>query len=537
MTDLSITHIWQTQCANGQVRYFVREKSLKNGSVCTRRISQSELNRLSPSLQVDSKKPRAKPDCKKNSTSVQTVSKPKTLKNRSKGSVDSTGKKQTKKKELRKEPRKVRFAPHVQHQHASSGFNQQDMDSISKLRATYKERYEFPKWISERNLLPNNKGKNGKKAAVLDFARYAQTVTAYYDAKDDPAIVSRLLQRREPTNIEMKKDSYNEEVLQENFGYRKGYYGTFFEQHGRKQLAPNIGVYCQTPLLLKNQSSFVDIHVFNAIGYAFDHVEQPDYQYFISSLKRAQEIKDTELQQNLYVQLKVNLIARYKDVFRKIYQCAREKKMKRVVMSIIGGNSFSRFFPGRQEKFQEKVFAPAFVSFFREYILNLPSPIQTYFMMGHEREIAYLEIRQQLRDFRNENQYGPLERYVQFPKFIDNNPETMNQEWLDRTLFVNAWDPWSVAGNGNGSDKSLDGWVGRSTMIGPLTFPGTNRWFLQGLHGSGRTSEKLVPVPLSTPDSGVVDSYAEEENDSFEDSEEEKYMMRNTYKSRGTKNK
>ena len=32
---------------------------------------------------------------------------------------------------------------------------------------------------------------------------------------------------------------------------------------------------------------------------------------------------------------------------------------------------------------------------------------------------------------------------------------------IDRTLYVNAWDPWSMIGNGNARDNSLDGWYGR----------------------------------------------------------------------------
>ena len=35
-----------------------------------------------------------------------------------------------------------------------------------------------------------------------------------------------------------------------------------------------------------------------------------------------------------------------------------------------------------------------------------------------------------------------------------------------QTLFINAWDPWSVVGNGNASDNSLDGYVGRSSNVG-----------------------------------------------------------------------
>lgn len=49
--------------------------------------------------------------------------------------------------------------------------------------------------------------------------------------------------------------------------------------------------------------------------------------------------------------------------------------------------------------------------------------------------------------------------------------ETIN---LDQTLIVNCWDPHSVPGNGNGADASLDGQMGRCSMIGRLGWGVTN---------------------------------------------------------------
>ena len=45
---------------------------------------------------------------------------------------------------------------------------------------------------------------------------------------------------------------------------------------------------------------------------------------------------------------------------------------------------------------------------------------------------------------------------------------------LETTLFVNAWDPYSIVGNGNAGDQSLDGFFGRSTAMGLMSWPGTN---------------------------------------------------------------
>ena len=52
-----------------------------------------------------------------------------------------------------------------------------------------------------------------------------------------------------------------------------------------------------------------------------------------------------------------------------------------------------------------------------------------------------------------------------------------NSKWsknLKTTLFVNAWDCWSMLGNGNFGDKSADGFWGRTTAISLLGWPGSN---------------------------------------------------------------
>lgn len=48
-----------------------------------------------------------------------------------------------------------------------------------------------------------------------------------------------------------------------------------------------------------------------------------------------------------------------------------------------------------------------------------------------------------------------------------------------KTLVVNAWDCWSIAGNGNERNRSLD--VGRSIMVALLTTPLTNKFLLNSL--------------------------------------------------------
>ena len=55
-------------------------------------------------------------------------------------------------------------------------------------------------------------------------------------------------------------------------------------------------------------------------------------------------------------------------------------------------------------------------------------------------------------------------------------PNLFEDPWVykPKTLFVNAWDPHSVPGNGNEADESLDGRIGRITNIAVNGTPMTN---------------------------------------------------------------
>jgi hypothetical protein len=45
---------------------------------------------------------------------------------------------------------------------------------------------------------------------------------------------------------------------------------------------------------------------------------------------------------------------------------------------------------------------------------------------------------------------------------------------IEQTLFINAWDPWSLVGNGNEMDHSVDGFYGRQSALALLCWPVTN---------------------------------------------------------------
>ena len=66
--------------------------------------------------------------------------------------------------------------------------------------------------------------------------------------------------------------------------------------------------------------------------------------------------------------------------------------------------------------------------------------------------------------------------------FIPNGLFDISEEEVLSTLYVNAWDPWSMVGNGNKGDKSLDGYWGRSSAMVPLCWPKINSEISYELH-------------------------------------------------------
>ena len=54
---------------------------------------------------------------------------------------------------------------------------------------------------------------------------------------------------------------------------------------------------------------------------------------------------------------------------------------------------------------------------------------------------------------------------------------------------MNAWDPWSLPGNGNFNDNSIDGAYGRSSAIAVLCWPFTNPYL-----GKDNKLDNRIPV-------------------------------------------
>jgi len=245
-----------------------------------------------------------------------------------------------------------------------------------------------------------------------------------YDARADLKVIKALATQREPTNIAMNR-LYDKKSLKAKFGWSEGIYGKLTPSVRKKS---NIAIYVQTPIKL-SKGKFKQIHLINLVGYAFDSGNQPDFRDFTHS--------------DGSVDCK-RLVKAYQRVWYYAFYCCQQLGLKYLRLFKVGGGVFAPDFVD----YDREIFKPSFISIAK---------------MFPRITVEY-----------NEN--------FRVPASLDN----ISQSKLDETLFINAWDPWSVVGNGNGHDNSLDGWWGRSTAAAVLSWPLSN--------------PKIKYVPVTIPD-------------------------------------
>jgi hypothetical protein len=245
-----------------------------------------------------------------------------------------------------------------------------------------------------------------------------KSTIVYYEKEENLEDVRTIVKEREPCNISMKR-IYFEDSMKKEFGWKHGAY----QRSTKEKLMPNIAIYCYANVL--RSSGYKKIHVINLVGYAFDTLYQPDYTYFMEKTSD-------------------HLIERYYNMWRKAFCAALDLKKRDKIHSIkifnVGGGAFA---PPYYENFIETIFEAAFL------------PLCPFFERAGIKVLGY--------DFEKKEFNGG---YI--PGILDTNED------VEHTLYVNAWDPWSIIGNGNDRDHSLDGHWGRCSNMAVLGWSETN---------------------------------------------------------------
>ena len=288
-----------------------------------------------------------------------------------------------------------------------------------------------------------------------DFKRHAETARIYYNSNqlaEEDAL--RIVFQREPTNIAMGANQYNEENLERLLGYRKGVYNDINarKKNGASfnELPNTIAVYSETYLWNPpGGKSRIEVACLSLPAPALDSAEQPHYSYYM---------KKDKLDKNRYEQ-------EIEFLFNSVERALRDNKdfafdgkgIKRLVLS----------------KFGQGAFLEA--------------------LSTHDQETAHTIYRNQLAIFLNNTQDIDVEIVMsEFSHTYDDNWHDsmiigdILKTAKEHDLIINAWDPHSAPGNGNDVDHSFDGAMGKGTAI-LLT---QTSWLNKHL----RSQNALVPI-------------------------------------------
>lgn len=219
---------------------------------------------------------------------------------------------------------------------------------------------------------------------------------------------------------------------------------------------PQIAAYARTPMRYTlNGTSYSNeegVHVLSLVGAGFDAWQQPDYQYYYD--KRTQDVRINR-QEEFYRERKV--------AYMIALQCAYDHRLDRIEFVPVGAGAFSVLLP-RNRVINEMAKAWTSVE------------VQSYKSILEKRMGKKIDVSFRSRPpYTHNNGLGPG-----IPSFYEESGwtgEGHGTDWKDaveRTLFINAWDPWSLVGNGNELDWSVDGMYGRQSALALLCWPVTN---------------------------------------------------------------
>lgn len=321
-----------------------------------------------------------------------------------------------------------------------------------QLRATYTPKYAFPRWVCDAYI----------EQHFDSYESDAGASSIFFDEGDSLGQVLMLASQREPVNIGMCR-MYDQARFASVFGWQTGGYGALAD--GVADVPPNIAIMCPTPIVSGLSGPDADIgekakelcdpskrvYVLNVIAYAFDSAQQPDQLYFLDGGQA--HITDAKRKE---------LAERFGRIFDKVFAAALHYDRKVIVLSKFGAGAFSEYYPGN---LFEEVWLPAFLQALEAWTPQLRAAgVTEVSLMGGEESAA-------LADAVREAGFLS-ELYTFFPDPL----RKQLGDRLEEAVLVNAWDSWSLIGNGNFADRSLDGFVGRATALAVLGWPVTNPW-------------------------------------------------------------
>ena len=278
----------------------------------------------------------------------------------------------------------------------------------------------------------------------------AMTIVAHNEGDDNHFdTVKTLATQRDPVNLAMHRPCTQHEV-ESLLGYKESAYVQMYKKLnkqlegtpskdknkiGRLRLPTNFAVAATVTVKIGSNVLSTLIKVISMIGLAFDHEDQPDWKYIQENYDSDPARKDA-----------------IKSWYRRMWELAfayadAQEDVDTLVVYGVGGGSFRHTGLYRSEDdFVSQVQQPALQELHKMY------PDLSVVVGGKDNEFCIPSV------------------------LLPGTARTgaARENLLRRCLFVNAWDPHSVPGNGHGADDSLDGQWGRISNISRVAWPVTN---------------------------------------------------------------
>eukprot|EP00756_Hemistasia_phaeocysticola_P035042 Hpha_TRINITY_DN16558_c1_g7::TRINITY_DN16558_c1_g7_i1::g.135468::m.135468 len=348
--------------------------------------------------------------------------------------------------------------------------------NIKALRACYIEKMAFPSWVRTDHPHYPPRHYDWESTKVYYGAAADASETEHLRLRAD---ATKLLLGREPANIDCEGYYHKERLMVLTGRAQSEYYLQFKESP--KRLPTNVAVYCYSPLVDQESSGVAadpcrnlvpkrHVHIMNVVGPAFDDRSQPDYQYYLGGEGKMPEHKRKELELT------------FERIFGFIFTCAAEtESIRTVALSLFGCNNFARLFRGDGFQQQGQAANGGHGMFLHVYLPSLRKALLTHkAKFGKGKGLI-----EKVAAFGTPGDVDKMDAVIKITKGVLKDTvdygirgtfprDEVFSEKGGETLAVNAWDPHSIAGNGNSIDNSLDGYVGRHTAIGVLCWPGVN---------------------------------------------------------------
>jgi hypothetical protein len=320
--------------------------------------------------------------------------------------------------------------------------------SVDWLYSLYEEGYEPPQWAHTH------------AASILQL--YGSKARVLCDEHADLGDVEVLLAGREPTNMHMIRH-FNAQAPGAD---AEGAYGSL-ARSARKYglLPPNIATVAQIPFRGALVDAYKAVWVVNLIGLALDTELQPDYRWLT-------EQGPSSLPERTNV-----LIDWYQLVFRKALAAAKYANASRLVVTPIGAGNFCTLAGMKNDEFVNTVLVPAFFIVVSEYDKWISSPETT-----PRGSSVFIRVPWGTGELELTSSGTTGTTFATWLGDIGEFPlcfESDTPPELSNTVLCNAWNPWSVVGNGNCSDTSMENVVGCSSAVAILTHPACNPYIGQ----------------------------------------------------------